>query len=158
MKKRNLIKKAFAKYVDEDVIGQVLNGSKEPPPLETKHIDFAMVLVDDRDPQECASVIYESIGIIKKHEGMIDSIVGPFIMVLFGAPVPQPEARSKRRDLVLALSEAIGQKASIVHGHSECLVGILGGESRMSYTALIPGFKGILGRLSGLAYGGVLEV
>jgi hypothetical protein len=158
LKKRDLIKKAFTKYVDEDVIDRVLNGSQELPPLETKQIDFAIVLVDDRDPNECSSIIYKAIGIINKYEGMVDSIVGPFILVLFGVPVPQPEARSKRKELVKALSEAIGEEASIVHGHSECLVGTLGGESRMSYTALIPGFKEILGRLANLDYGSVLEI
>lgn len=158
MKKRDHIKKAFSRYADKDVIGQILNGSQELPPLETKQIDFAMVLVDDRNPNECSSIIYKAVGIISKYEGMVDSIVGPFILVLFGAPVPQPEARSKRKELVKALSEAIGEKASIVHGHSECLVGTLGGESRLSYTALIPGFKEILGRLANLDYGGVLEI
>jgi hypothetical protein len=158
LKKRGLIRKAFAKYVDEDVVGQILNGSKGLPPLETKQIEFAMVLVDGRDPHECSSIIYKSIDIITKYEGMVASIVGPFILVLFGVPVPQPEARSKRKELVKALSEAIGEKASIVHGHAECLVGTLGGESRLGYTALIPGFKEILGRLANSDYGGVLEI
>jgi hypothetical protein len=158
MRKRDLIKKTFAKYIDEDVLERVLNGLQEASHLETKKIEFVLVLVDDTDSKECPSIIRAAVAIIDKYEGMVDSIVGPLIVVLFGAPVAQPGSESKRKALVQAITKAIGEKVSMVHGHSECLVGTVGNESRMSYTALIPGFKEILRRLSGLPYGGVLEI
>lgn len=158
MRKPDLIKWAFARYINEDVLERVLNGSQETGHLETKEIDFVVLLVDDTDPNECPSIIKEAVGIINKYEGMIDSILDSFIMVLFGAPIAQPESRLKGKELVQTLSKAIGQKVSIVHGHSEYLVGTVGNESRISYTALIPGFKEILSRLSGLPYGGVFEI
>jgi len=158
LRKHDLIKKTFAKYIDEDVLERVLNGSQEAVQLKTKKVDFVLILVDDTDSKECPSIIKEAVAIIDKCDGMVDSIVGPFIVVLFGAPVAQPESESKRKALVQAITKAIGEKISMVHGHSECLVGTVGNESRMSYTALIPGFKEILRRLAGLPYGGVFEI
>jgi len=158
LRKRDLIKKSFAKYINEDVREGVLNGLQEAGHLDTKRIDFVLILVDDSDSKDCPSIISEAVAVIDKHNGMVDSIIGPFIVVLFGAPVEQPESESKRKGLVQAISKAIGEKVSIVHGHSECLVGTVGGKSRMSYTALIPAFKEILNRLSSLPYGRVLEI
>jgi hypothetical protein len=158
LRKHDLIKKTFAKYINEDVLERVLNGSLEAGHLTTKQIDFILVLVDDTNSKECPSIIRDAVAIIHKFDGMVNSIVGPFIVVLFGVPVAQPESESKRKGLVQVISKAIGEKVSIAHGHSECLVGTLGHESRMSYTALIPGFKDVLKRLSSLPYGGVLEI
>ena len=72
--------------------------------------------------------------------------------------MPQPDLTERRIQLVEKLRQEVGSFLTIVHGECDCLVGSVGSEKLMGYTALIPGFKEKLHKLSSLNYGQVSEI
>jgi hypothetical protein len=87
------------------------------------------------------------------HGAVVHDLVGALVIIAFGThPAASPQS-SGRASLVQALREQLVSDIKIVHGASDGHYGLLGGETRMSYTFLVPQFDQILGTLSRLQFG-----
>jgi hypothetical protein len=151
------LKNLLGKYVKEDKLDLILNGSIALQSLEKKPIGYILIFLKDNDPQSFQNDLNRLIKIIYEHHGVIDTISGSFISVLLGMPLPIPDLTEKRKQLVEIFSQELGLSIALLHGEIECLVGNIGNNSHWSYTALIPDFKKKLNILSSLAYGEITE-
>jgi hypothetical protein len=143
------IKSAFGKFIDKDIVEALQN---EPGQLQEKQIEYVLLLLDSHE------LIGRAIEIISNHDSMIESITGTLITTLVGAPLENSKSEEIRRNLVKQLSAELGPNAVVLHGRDSCLVGMVGNNQRMSYTAVIPDYKMKLLRISSGEYGEVIEV
>ena len=145
---KSIIKKAFGKYINN-----ILNGHND---LSEKTVQYILMFVKETDYfQETIKTIFD---IVQEHDGMIESMTGSLISVLFNVPLDQPDSEKKRLLLISALSERVGSDLTIVHGQCICPVGSLGNEKRLCYTAIIQDYKSKINKLSSLAFGEIVEL
>jgi len=89
------------------------------------------------------------ISVADRHEAYVDKLVGDAVMLLFGAPIPDPEHASKSLEVALdmiAAQETLGQAwaragrpdmgVGIGINTGEVVVGNVGSSSRMAYTVI----------------------
>jgi len=152
---REIIKKSFSNYLDENLIDSILQNHGLID-LRLKYINFILILV--RDDSRQSQNIREALNIIQEHHGMIESITSTLVTVYFGVPLEQPNSKELRIGLVKELSERMGPDLAFIHGACECPVGNVGNENRKAYTALIPGYKSKLSKLSTMEFGQILEI
>ncbi len=152
------IKKAFGQYIPANIIDNLMSADNVSFELIEKEIDYAFILVSESSIESVPQIIKAVLDIAEKHEGMVESITGPLIIVLLGIPQPQDNAQKRRHALVVDLHESLGASISIVHGNTKCLVGTVGNKNRSTITALIPNYKEKLKLLSNMEYGQQLEI
>ena len=59
----------------------------------TKHIHFLLVLASQDETAQPEQTISQALDIAMAHDGMVESITGTLITILFGAPIKQPDAK-----------------------------------------------------------------
>ncbi|WP_035277857.1 hypothetical protein, partial [Desulforegula conservatrix] len=149
------IKKSFGQFLSPKLIEDVLSSNIDIPELHEKEIEYLFILA--KEGLRTNQIISDVLDIISNYEGMVESITGPFIVVLYGVPLPQPNAKEKRQRLTDELLSKFEDSVSIVHGNTTCRVGTVGNKSRFAYTAMIPSYKEKLKILSSLEYGNQVE-
>lgn len=152
---------ALSRYVSRQVASHILAGEKEIW-LAGSRREVAVLMSDIRgftpmsekmDPEALVSLLNRyfkvMIDIVFKHDGMLDKFVGDEIMVVFGAPLDQPDAETRAFKCAAEMQKAMGdfnagQRAA---GGPELGVGIavhsgpvvagnVGSETRMDYTVM----------------------
>lgn len=124
--------------------------------LELKSLDYAVILITEEECNKIQDTIARVVGIAEA-EAMVESIVGPLIVILVGVPLPTQGTDKIRRSIVERIRAEVGPKVSIVHGAATCPVGIVGTQTRKAYTAFIPGYQGILKDLASMRAGTIEE-
>lgn len=155
---RKRIKKLFGEYVNPDALEDILSGQFLDNQMTKKDIDYVLILIDGNDALRTADIISSVVTSSEKYNGMIETITGSLVVVLFGALPAETKAKENRKRLIEELTKTHGAFLSIVHGQEQCFVGTVGSESRKAFTALIPNYKDKLSRLSSLKYGEQHEV
>lgn len=157
-RQRKFIRDAFDKYVDHNVIDNMLSDSltlnSQP---EIKHIGFILILVKEEQSITFRNTVTKVLGIVQEHNVMIECITGTFISVLVGVPLELPDTGKVRHNILDKLSNQLGAHLAILHGECDCAVEIVGNEKRFSYTAILPDYKSKLRRLASLDYGKIEE-
>ena len=157
--RRARIKQMFAQYVGEEGLDALMRGELGPV-TQPAVIDYILVLVDDRDAER-VSALAGRVGEIAHQQGaMLLGMEASFIYLIYGGfPVRAvlPQADGRRR-VVRALRNELGAQIAVVHGTATGRVGTIGSTARMTWTAVIPGFKQLLRQLSALEYGEEHEV
>lgn len=150
------LKKSVGQFLSPKSIKNILSSNIDIAKLHEKEIEYLFILT--KENLRTNQIISDVLDTISNHEGMIESITGPFIVVLYGVPLPQPNAKEKRQLLAEELLKKFENSLSIVHGRAICHVGTVGNKSRFTYTAMIPSYKEKLSILSSLDYGKQVEL
>jgi adenylate cyclase len=160
-KDARFLRKAFSSYVAPALVDQLV---KNPEQLklsgERREMTFLFTdlvgftsLVEKQDPDQAVNLLNtyldQMIKIAKRHGGTIDKIVGDAVVVIFSAPVDQPDHAQRALDCTLDMDAfasrfATEQQAKgIPFGHTRigvnsgtAIVGNFGGNEYFDYTAL----------------------
>lgn len=169
------IEKAFARFVPQRVIDDVISGTAHDTNNAGEKRKVAVSMTDIRsftsiseinEPEkvvEFLNTFFTKMGaIIKRHGGIIDKFMGDCIMALFGAPESYEDngARAARaaiemhqaiKDMDVPLNMPAGMTFSIGTGihYGDMIVGSLGSEDKKEYTVIGDNVN-IASRLEGL--------
>jgi len=138
------------------IIAKLLSKTKPLGPPEVKHFQFLMILVADEKPEDVPAIIGAVMSTLGRHHANI-SVTPPLVVALLGVPFPESNSSEGRQELVEALLREKGKRIRIAHGQCDGAVGMLGGDGRWTYGAVIPGFTGILEKLLEADFGTAVE-
>ena len=161
---RQRVRDTFARFVPEQVVGQVLAQADQDLRLAGRRMEVTVLFSDirgfttfseTRDPEQVLKVLNryheEMADAVMVHGGTLISFIGDGIYAVFGAPIEQPDhadralasAREMLADRLPAVNEwmrdqGIGQEFKIGIGLNSgpVMAGNLGSEQRMEYTAI----------------------
>ena len=149
----------FSRFVTSQVVDRMLSDSQMQAAMDGERRWVTCMFADIRGfttlaegmaPAELFGLLnlyFEKIiAIVSEHGGTIDKFVGDCVMVIFGAPVDQPDheyhailcARSIQRAVASLNRERDGRAITMGIGinSGEAMTGCLGSAQRMDYTAL----------------------
>lgn len=147
-KTRNLI----AKYVSKDIMETILSDI-DATKLGGKRSDISILFVDMRNftqisetlpPEEVSKLLNryfgEMIPIIFKYKGTINKFIGDALLVIFGAPVENPDHPQLAVKCAVKMLEKVREFPDIEIGvgisTGEAFVGNIGSDERFEYTAI----------------------
>jgi adenylate cyclase len=102
-RERRWIRKAFSSYISPNLVEHLisnpgelrLGGARRECSFVLTDLANFTTLVEQGDPETIVALLneylHEMIGIAFKHEGTVDRIVGDALVVMFSAPVEQPD-------------------------------------------------------------------
>jgi adenylate cyclase len=159
LEERDRLRTTFGKYMTDSVVSHLLNhrvelgGDTLPVTILFSDIRGFTSISEHLDAQSLVALLNEyfteMVDIVMDHGGVVDKYIGDAIMVVFGAPVPQPDdalravqAAVRMREALARLNERLAARgvAPIRTGvgiHSgEVVAGNIGSERRMEYTVI----------------------
>jgi hypothetical protein len=151
------LEKGLKKCVSPEAIESLLAGNLERQPIQQGCIEFVLVFIRGDNPDEVSEHVARVADLAVAHEAVVHDIIGGLVVVAFGTLSPALPDSRKRRSLVEVLRKQLADDLKIVHGAADGHYGLFGGESRMSYTFLVPHFDEMLGGLSRLKFGEMEE-
>ena len=155
------VKEAFSRYVSPNRVAYLvdhpeqlqLGGKRQTCSFVFTDLAGFTTLMENGDPAEAVRLLNEyldgMVSIAFAHEATLDRIVGDAVVLLFSAPVPQPDHRQRALNCALAMDAFATQYAAKVNadgvawGHTrigvhsgEVIVGNFGGKTVFDYRAL----------------------
>ena len=151
-------KRVLGKYVTPEALEAILSGGgSERQPFAAARIEFVLVFVDGKTPQEISKRVGRVTEIAMSHDGNVHDIIGALVVVAFGTVQHSSPVAGKRAALVEHLSRELLSYLKIVHGAADGHFGLVGSGVRVSYSFILPRFDAMLGRLSQLEFGQIEE-
>lgn len=154
------VRSAFGQYLAPAVIEELLanpdklrlGGEKRELTAMFTDIEGFTTLTEGVDPERLVSLLHEyfdmACGIVLRHGGTIDKIVGDALHVIFNAPVQVEDHAARAVNCALELSRCSGEltrtqrerglalgRTRIGINTGACVVGNFGGSTRFDYTA-----------------------
>ncbi len=160
LQEKEKIKAGFARYVSKHVMEKIL--SQETPFIGGQRKKITVFFCDIRDftqiseslpAEQVMSMLNEYfqiiLGIVFKHNGMLDKLIGDAIMAEFGYPVDDPEQEKNAVLTALEMQQAVSLlrvqwrkegkpefDIGIGIHTGEAVLGTLGSEERFEFTAI----------------------
>ncbi len=108
LQKREKIEKTFRKYVDHQIAERILDGLESEVRIEGTRVDAVVLFADVRGfttlsektpPEEIVKMLNQfferMVGIVQRHQGVIDKFIGDNMMVVWGVPKSIEDAERK---------------------------------------------------------------
>lgn len=156
------ITRTFERYVDPEIVGEILKEGTESLSLGGKLCDIAVLFVDIRgfttmserlSPTEVVAVLNKYLDMtsncISRYKGTLDKFIGDATMAFWGAPLPQEDAVYHAVLAALAIiqgAEEISEEVKEITGeelhvgvgvhYGPAVVGNIGAQRRMDFTAI----------------------
>jgi adenylate cyclase len=155
------VKEAFSRYVSPNRVAYLvdhpeqlqLGGKRQTCSFVFTDLAGFTTLMEKGDPAEAVRLLNEyldgMVSIAFAHEATLDRIVGDAVVLLFSAPVPQPDHQQRALNCALAMDAFATEYAARVNasgvawGHTrigvhsgEVIVGNFGGKTVFDYRAL----------------------
>jgi adenylate cyclase len=161
LRERTQLRRSFESYLDPRIISQMMQGDTLPS-FGGEHREITAIFTDiagftttaeTMDPATVAGVLGDYFGVLTdavvKNGGLVNDFIGDGLLVLFGAPMNQPDHADRAVAAALAMDEAAqhfnaGLAArGIKWGHTRigvhtgmALVGNIGTHGKLKYGAL----------------------
>jgi len=135
--------------------GGAAGGASKLAPHRTE-IEFVLVLVEAPADQQLEYTIKLVTDSAVGCGGTVLQILGSLIFVGFSGVVGCAP-RAQRQAFVIHVCSTYKLFVKVLHGRASALVGVVGGDSRVAYTAIPDHFGSILEQLSGLSPGEAVE-
>ncbi|HXV80988.1 MAG TPA: CHASE2 domain-containing protein [Candidatus Binatia bacterium] len=161
LRERNQLRRSFESYLDPRIINQMMEGDTLPS-FGGEHREITAIFTDiagftttaeTMDPITVAGVLGDYFGVLTdvvvQNGGLVNDFIGDGLLVLFGAPMHQPDHADRAVAAALAMDEAAqhfnaGLAArGIKWGHTRigvhtgmALVGNIGTRGKLKYGAL----------------------
>ena len=170
VRKERQLKEVFGRYVSPDVLGELLeepeSASQRGRQLEASILFCDMygftTLAGSREPREVVELLNRFLSavshVIFEHGGTVDKFVGDEVMAIFGAPISSRDHALCACRAALDIQATLGKlecgpdtplRAGIGVNSGQVVVGSIGSEKRMDYTA-VGDTVNIASRLEGL--------
>jgi adenylate cyclase len=156
------VTKTFERYVDPEIVKEILKEGTEALALGGKTCDIAVLFVDVRgfttmserlDPEKVVFILNRYLtmasGCVEKNHGTLDKFVGDAMMAFWGAPLPQEDPVMNAVKTAMGIVEGcarvseelkaeIGEELRVGVGvnFGPAVVGNMGAEKHMDYTAI----------------------
>ena len=156
------VTKTFERYVDPEIVKEILKEGTESLSLGGKTCDIAVLFVDVRgfttmserlSPEKVVFILNRYLTMasdcVEKNHGTLDKFVGDAMMAFWGAPLPQEDAIMNAVKTAMGivegaarvsdeLKEEIGEELRVGVGvnFGPAVVGNMGAEKHMDYTAI----------------------
>lgn len=156
------VTKTFERYVDPEIVKEILKEGTESLSLGGKTCDIAVLFVDVRgfttmserlSPEKVVFILNRYLTMasdcVEKNHGTLDKFVGDAMMAFWGAPLPQEDAIMNAVKTAMGivegaarvsdeLKEEIGEELRVGVGvnYGPAVVGNMGAEKHMDYTAI----------------------
>jgi len=153
---RRKIRREFCKLVDLKSF-DALSGDLSSRPIKSGRIDFVLAFVRGESPAEISERVARVADLAATHGAIVYDIVSALIILAFGTHLPSSPNSNDRSALVHAIHEQLGADIKVLHGAADGHYGLFGGESRFSYTFLVPHFDRMLAALGRLPFGETRE-
>jgi hypothetical protein len=148
----------FSSYVDPKRVQHILdNRDLDSAPPSHQTIDFLLVTLNDDDLDGIPPILSQIEAMTRMHQGFLESLTGPLVLIIFGYPTPDAESATHRAAMFASLVEALGDRVKILHGRRPALVGNIAGKEA-PYGVVITGYHRLLGELTAMDFGQVREV
>ncbi|MGH7320650.1 MAG: adenylate/guanylate cyclase domain-containing protein [Candidatus Rokuibacteriota bacterium] len=161
LREKEMIKRAFSRYVAREVVSEILK-DPEHPGLREERRDVTVLFCDMRgftplaerlSPEEVVLLLNEfytlMIDTTFKHDGTLDKFLGDAVMAVFGAPILHPDHSIRAIRTALAMQAGVAElngnrlrkgKEPIAVGigvsAGEAVTGTVGTEERMEYAVI----------------------
>ncbi|MFI3170412.1 MAG: adenylate/guanylate cyclase domain-containing protein [Faecalibacterium sp.] len=154
-KRRKYITDIFSRYVDSDIIKQLLKEDSESLGLEGKECNIAVMFIDIRgfttlseklSPIEVVRMLNKYLTLtsscIKRNGGVVDKFIGDATMAFWGAPLPCEDSVYQACKAALEMAEKSkeidtgGAGFGIGIHYGPAIVGNIGAVDRMDFTAI----------------------
>ena len=160
-KEKKWIRRVFSRYVTTQVVDEILSepeklslgGERRPVTILFADIQGFTSLAEDMSPEEVVGILNEYFSamtkIIFEHQGTLDKFIGDCIMAVFGAPLAIPDHTKRALYTALEMKEELRKlqgkwkregkipfRVGIGINTGEVVVGNIGSEERMEYTAV----------------------
>ena len=119
-------------------------------------VEFALVLVEASASLQLQHTIKAVTGSAIAYGGTVIEILGSLIFIGFSG-VPGCAPKSERQAFVTHVCSSYKPFVKVVHGKASALVGLVGSDTRLAYTAILDDFGSIIGQLPSLAHGEAVE-
>jgi hypothetical protein len=155
--------RTLGKYVSPEVVNRILDepGMTDPAPRFTERdLDWALVTVKFGEVEAVLKRIEIVCEDATTFQGEIWNLVNSMVMISFGGALEATaeERKEKRLRYVRELQAKLGKNVKIVHGSARAAIGLVGNESRSSFTFLIPNWSEALAMLGVVEFGEVREI
>jgi hypothetical protein len=152
------VRKAVGRLVRPETVDALLrNDGIGRQPFTAARIEFILVFVAGKTPEEVSERVGRVTEIVMSHDGSVHDIIGALVVVAFGTSQHSSPVAGKRAALVEHLNRELSSHLKIVHGAADGHYGLVGGGVRISYSFVLPRFDAMLGRLSQLEFGQIDE-
>ena len=157
--KRRRTGKRFADYVDPEVIKLIEQDPSKYFSLELKEQHFQWVLINlrDRPPGEINELANKVVESCFRQQSVVSGIMFSLVLAHFGTLCSEDKVE-KRLALVNDLVEQNRDRVRIAHGQCTGWVGNIGGQHRLSWEAVVPGFNSVLRTLLDTDFGTAIEI
>ena len=161
-KQRAEVTRTFERYVDPEIVKEILKEGTESLSLGGKTCDIAVLFVDVRgfttmserlSPEKVVFILNRYLTMasdcVEKNHGTLDKFVGDAMMAFWGAPLPQKDAIMNAVKTAMGIVEGcarvsdelkaeIGEELRVGVGvnFGPAVVGNMGAEKHMDYTAI----------------------
>jgi adenylate cyclase len=161
LRERNQLRRSFESYLDPRIISQMMQGDTLPS-FGGEHREITAIFTDiadftttaeTLDAATVAGLLGEYFGVLSdvvvKNGGLVNDFIGDGLLVLFGAPMDQPDHADRAVAAALAMDEAAQRfnaevaARGIKWGHTRigvhtgmALVGNIGTHGKLKYGAL----------------------
>lgn len=160
-KEKKWIRGVFSRYVTTQVVDEILSepeklslgGERRPVTILFADIWGFTSLAEDMTPEEVVGILNEYFSamtrIIFEHQGTLDKFIGDCIMAVFGAPLATPDHTERALYTAIEMGEELRRlqekwkregktpfRVGIGINSGEVVVGNIGSEERMEYTAV----------------------
>jgi hypothetical protein len=150
--KRKLTRQ-LGKWLSPELVQEVLDGrALQTPKIRAGRIEFIFVFVRAESVEQLAERTGAVVDAGMEHEAVVYNVVGPMVVMAFGAHGPPPSPSSRSR-LVGRMREKLGTTIKIVHGAEDGHFGLFGSEKFLAFTFTFPGFDHALATLGRLEFG-----
>ncbi|GIX46694.1 MAG: hypothetical protein KatS3mg131_0905 [Candidatus Tectimicrobiota bacterium] len=159
--KRELLRETFSRYLSQPVLEQVLAGQHRPA-LAGNRRQLSVLFADLRHftafaeqhpPETVVAVLNQyleaMVASVFQSQGTLDKFLGDGLLALFGAPLVQPDHAVRAVRAAFAMQQAVAElnktrraqglptlELGISINTGEAIVGNIGSEQRMEYTAV----------------------
>jgi len=157
--KRAKLKEKLSEYISADAIEAFMDGRPlNIPKIQAGRIEFIFVLVRAESPEQLSERIGVVAGVGVEHDALVHSMVGPMVIMAFGAFKATQHSPESRAELVNHLHQRFGNDLKIVHGAADGHFGSFGSATRISYSFTFPRFDSALATLGRLEFGQTEEL
>ena len=152
------VRKVFERFVRPEVVEAILSGDGiKRQPFTAARIEFVLVFVDGKTPEEISERVGRVTEIAMSHDGTVHDIIGALVVVAFGTIQHSSSVAGRRAALVEQLRRELSSHLKIVRGAADGHYGLVGSGVRVSYSFVLPRFDTMLGRLSQIEFGQIEE-
>jgi hypothetical protein len=149
---RRKIRREFGKLVNLKSL-DVLKKDLTSRPIKSGRIDFVLAFVRGESTAEISERVARVADLAVNHGAIVYDMVSALVIMAFCTHPTSSPSSNDRASLVHAMHEQLGANIKILHGAADGHYGIFGGESRLSYTFLVPHFDRMLAALGRLQFG-----